>query len=153
MSAYLKEAENHNGNNTDFLQSALLYTGLMFANSMMATFVDGQFDLYCEMVSINMRSALICAAYQKILRIPDIDNSGQVMTLITGMFSGFFPNHNQYHRFNVDTVDIRKIVWIMRGGLLLFLLPFELFGTLIYLYLVLVCFHCVCSPLNPYTIN
>lgn len=79
MSAYLNHAQNTEENSIEFMQKALLFTALIFVNEIVMVFLDTQFDLYCEMVSINMRSGINGAVYQKVLRVPKIDDSGQVM--------------------------------------------------------------------------
>jgi len=117
VSAYLTEAQSTDENTAEFMSRALLCTALIFLNSLLGAFCDSQFDLYCEMVSVNMKAALCGEIYQKLLRVSKIDDSGQTLTLIT--------------------VDMRKISWIMRGVLVLVLLPIEFVVTLVLLYLTL----------------
>ncbi len=69
ISAFLAASENTNQDNTEWLQKGLFYALLMFLSGQCGLYLETQFDLKCEMVSINMKSALQSAVYDKVLRM------------------------------------------------------------------------------------
>ena len=144
MAAYLNAAQDLK-NGKEFLEKGLIYSLCIFLNNMIGSLVGTQYDLKCRITSMNTKSAIICACYDKILSLTNTSRqnttSGQIMTLIT--------------------VDVGKIAWIFWGIWDLLLAPIEAIICIYLLYkcigwsiLISVIIICITiSPIKSFTVK
>eukprot|EP01083_Nonionella_stella_P070803 189645_1 len=86
ISAFLSDAETLDSGKEWFYRG-LTYSFLIFVTNMLSEFLSTYGALYCEYTSMNVRSALMGACYEKVLALTDAarqeTTSGQIMTMIT----------------------------------------------------------------------
>eukprot|EP01084_Bolivina_argentea_P213126 362086_1 len=120
VSSYLKAAESMN-HDIIFRNYALIYAFAMFINSICATLINGQCEMFIRYIRIKTRIVLTDVIYHKVVRMTDASrrnaDSGSIMTMIT--------------------TDIHRIMVIFQDIFYILLSPIEAIISLYLLYRII----------------